>query len=150
MPFNCHWKRQIGKGQHFCHQLPCSVQHDVPVPPVWWWFQSSQVSRTVTMTSVWSCLEVMVAKEPHSHHHLPLQVAALKSTWMVSCSFRLKPQHTLVSLPHDDKLLNDVAGFQLLWLLWKKLPTICLCRIAAQILIISHYIFFYMKHKSFL
>lgn len=51
------------------------------------------------MPNVWSYLEVMVAKEPHSHRS-PLQAAALESyvNGPLFC-VTLKPQFTLVSLP---------------------------------------------------
>lgn len=50
---------------------------------VWWWLQPPQLSRTITMPSVWSCLEVMVAKEPHSHQPPPSHSAEVWHEWSV-------------------------------------------------------------------
>lgn len=57
------------------------------------------LSKAVTMPSVWSYLEVMVAKEPHSHRS-PVQVTALEFyvNGPLFC-VTLKPQLILVSLP---------------------------------------------------
>lgn len=50
---------------------------------VWWWFQPPQLSGTITAPSVWSCLEVMVAKEPHSHQPPPSHSAEVGLEWSV-------------------------------------------------------------------
>lgn len=81
-------------------------KHDVPC--VWWWFRPSQLSRTVTMPGMCSCLEAVGTRESHSHH-TPSKPQHWSPTWMAGCSVMLKPQLTLVSPPQSDKLLNEVV-----------------------------------------